>query len=229
MINMKNRISLIIPAYDEEKTLQTIINSVKKYVNEVIVVVAKKSKDNTFLIASKTADKCIKDNGKGKGAALKLGVSNASNDIIVFMDADGSHDSKDIPKLLRPIFKDDFDLVIGSRIRGGSDEMLGDTGEYFRNIGGQFIMVCINLYFGVNFTDCENGFRAIKKQVFTSLDLKANDFDIEQEMFIKALKKNFKVKEVPAHEYRRKFGKSKLNLFKIGWKFMWRLIISFIN
>lgn len=221
--------SLIIPAYDEEKTIEEIICSAKKYVDEILVVVAKKSKDHTFEIATKYANNCIIDDGVGKGAALKLGVKHSKGDIIIFMDSDGSHDASDIPKLVAPIKESDFDLVVGSRALGGSDELHGTLGEFIRNAGGAVVMLCINYFYGVRFTDCENGFRAIKKTVFTDLKLKANDFDIEQEMFIKAMRKKCKILEVPAHEYRRKFGESKLSPLKIGWKFVYRLIVSFFD
>ncbi len=221
--------SLIIPAYNEESTIEEIILNAKKYVDELIVVVAKKSKDKTFEIASSLANKCIIDYGLGKGAALKLGVANTNGDIIIFMDSDGSHDSNDIPKLLAPIKNKGVDLVVGSRALGGSDELHGTLGEFIRNAGGAVVMLCINYFYGVRFTDCENGFRAIKKTVFNDLKLKANDFDIEQEMFIKALKRKYRVLEVPSHEYARKFGKSKLSPLKIGWKFVYRLIISFFD
>jgi len=215
--------SIIIPAYAEENTIEETIRTAREYVDETIVVVAKKSKDNTFKIASKLADICIIDDGRGKGAALKIGVEMASGDVIVFIDSDGSHDAKDIPKLVKPIIKDNYDLVVGSRALGGSEELHGTLSEFIRNSGGAVIMLCVNYFFNVQFTDCENGFRAIKKDVFKSLRLNANDFDVEQEMFIKALKDGRKVKEVPTHEYKRKIGNSRLKVSKTGWKFVWGL------
>lgn len=215
--------SVIIPAYDEEKTIVACITDAKQHADEVIVVVAKKSKDATFLLASKIADKCILDDGGGKGSALKIGVEQAQGEIIVFMDSDGSHDVADISRIIAPIVMGNYDLVVGSRALGGSDELHGTLSEFVRNTGGALVMLCINYCFNVRFTDCENGFRAVKTQVFKSLDLKANGFDIEQEMFIKSIKNGFKVTEVPTHEYRRKWGASRLSIFKSGWRFLWCL------
>jgi hypothetical protein len=79
----------------------------------------------------------------------------------------------------------------------------------------------------VDLTDIQNGFRAIRKEVASKLGLEADDFDIEEEMVIKALKKGYRVSEVPSHEYERKWGKSKLSTWK-GWKFVWRLFVELI-
>ncbi len=215
--------SLIIPTYNEEKTINNIIKHSRKYVDEIIIIVAKKSNDKTYEIARAIADKVLMDDGKGKGAALRIGVKNASHNIIIFMDADGSHDPKDIPKLLKPIMKNKADLVVGSRSLGGSEELHGTFNEFMRNVGGAIVMLCINYFFNVRFTDCENGFRAIKKKVFNELNIVSNDFDIEQEIFIKALKKGCLIYEVPTREYKRKFGESRLNVLKTGWKFVWCL------
>ena len=222
---MKNQFSIIIPAKNEEKTIAEIIKKVLKYSNEIIIVDGH-STDNTKNIAESLGAKVILDNKRGKGAALKIGAENASKKIIVFMDADGSHETSDIPKLVKPILEDKSDMVIASRMLGGSDELHGTLPNFIRNVSSNLVQLAINYRFNVRLTDCENGFRAIKKDVFKDLNLKANDFDIEEEMFLKALKKNHHILEIPSHEYERKFGKSQLSLFKIGYKFIYRLIIN---
>ena len=139
------------------------------------------------------------------------------------MDADGSHNPLEIPKLIKPIIENKADLVVGSRILGGSDEF-NEKGHFLRHIATMFVMFVINTRFKTKLTDCEDGFRAIKRPIALSLDLNANDFDIEQEMVMKCLKKKYRVLEVPVHEYKREYGTSNINLFKIGYKFIWRLI-----
>lgn len=217
-------VTCIIAAYNEEKTIRKVVIGTKKYCEEVIVILAKNSKDRTADIAREAGAIIYNDNGKGKGAALRFGIEKATKDTIVFIDADGSHDPEDIPKLLTPIFSGDAEFVVGSRALGGSEELHATFTEFLRNAGGAIIMLYINYLYNVRYTDCENGFRAIKTDIIKRLNLNANDFDIEQEMVIKALKKKVKIKEVPTHEYKREFGASHLSLFSCGWKFVFRLL-----
>lgn len=221
---MKSKATIVIPTYNEEKTIKDIIKGVKPYANEVLVVDAKNSNDSTADIAKSLGAKVIKDNGKGVGAAKRIGIKAAKNNIIVLFDADGSHDPKDIPKMVNHLTGNGYDLVLGSRMTGGSDELHGTWSNFARNMGAGLIQLAINYRFNVRLTDCENGFRAIKKDVAEKLNLNANDFDIEEEIVIKCLKKGYKVGEIPTHEYERKYGKSKISLPKIGYKFIWRLI-----
>src|SRR3989338_1304195 len=222
---MKDKFSVIIPTRNEEKTIEEIIKQASKYCNDIIVVDGH-SKDKTREIASSLKAMVVLDDKKGKGAALKIAASHSNMDIILFIDADGSHEINDIPKLVKPILDGKADLVIASRMLGGSDELHGTISNFLRNLGSNLVQLAINYRFNVRLTDCENGFRAIKRDVFNKLDLKANDFDIEEEIVLKSLKKKYRIMEIPSHEYERKFGKSQLSLLKIGYKFIYRLIIN---
>ncbi len=155
-----------------------------------------------------------------------MAINHIENGIIVFIDADGSHCIKDIPDLVNPIYLEKADLVVASRMLGGSDELHGNLTNFIKMMGTGIIQIAINYRWGVNLTDSENGFRAIRVDVAKKLKLKSNDFDIEQEMVMKSLKKGFNITEIPSHEYPRKGGEAKLNLMKCGWKFIWRLFID---
>ncbi len=147
-----------------------------------------------------------------------------TNDIIVYMDADGSHDPDDIPKLVGPIQEDKADMVVGSRPRGGSDEMTGDLPKLIRTIGSHIITLAINYRFNIRLTESQNGFRAIKRDVLNQLGLTENIFTIEQEMILKALKKKFRTDEVPSHEYERRYGSSQINVWKVWHRYVWCVI-----
>jgi dolichol-phosphate mannosyltransferase len=223
-----NIITVVVVAKDEEATIVKIVQAAQLYADEVIVVDGH-SKDNTRELAiSAHADKVILDNDKGKGDAYKVGVKHATGNIIVFVDADGSHEVKDIPKLVQPIVEGKADMVIGSRMTGGSDEFHGSISNYVRMVGGGLITLIINLRYNTQLTDVLNGFRAIRKDTFFKLNLAAVDFDIEHEMVMKCLKYGFRVIEVPSHEYERKSGISKLPTFKKSHLFLWRLILGII-
>ena len=128
-------VTVVIPTRNEEMTLARIIDGVRPYADEIIVVDGH-STDGTRAIAEEKGTRFILDNGKGKGAALRLSIEEASCDLICFIDADGSHDPADIPRLLEPLQRDECDMVIGSRPKGGSDELHGDIEKFTRMMQG---------------------------------------------------------------------------------------------
>lgn len=217
------KISLIICAKNEEKSIQTVIKSAKPYVNEIIVVDGC-SIDNTAKYAKIQHVSVIKDNGLGKGAGIQTGIKAAKGSIIVFMDADESHDPNDIPFLVKPIIQNKADLVIASRGKGGSDELSGSFEKNIRMLGSLIITSIINLRFNNKITDSQNGFRAIKKSVAKSINLTENGFPIEQEMVIKTLKQGYIILEIPSHEYARKYGISRICLKTMSLKYLWSIV-----
>src|SRR5436309_10547838 len=130
----ESRVTVVIPAKDEEGLIGEIVDAVKPYADEVLVVDGH-SRDRTHQIAIEHGARVIQDNGRGKGEALRLSIDAATTGIVVFIDADGSHDPKDIPALVAPIKADQADMVIGSRGKGGSDELHGTLEQFIRYIG----------------------------------------------------------------------------------------------
>lgn len=226
--NAPDFVSIIIAARNEAEGIGGLIKSLQEYSNDIIVVDGH-SEDSTREMAGNNGAKVILDNRRGKGEAVRIGIKEAKREILVFIDADGSHDVKDIPKLIEPIIDNKADLVVGSRHLGGSDELHGDLNNFARSIGGGIITLSINYRWNVRLTDSLNGFRAIKKPVALSLKLTADDFDIEQQMVCKCLKKGYKVMEVASHEYARKWGESKLPTYRKGILFFRRLLIDLIT
>lgn len=220
---VKNKVILVIPAYNEEKTIGNLIKKSRHYCDEILVVSAEKATDNTRKIAKSLGCKVLIDNGKGKGAGMRLAIESVKEGIIVFMDADGSHITSDIPKLTGPIKSGKADMVIGSRFLGGSEEMHGDFDKFLRVFFSMGIALIINWRFRSSIQDTQNGFRAIKADVAKKLDLEANIFDIETEMIMKCLKKKRKILEVPSKELKRKYGKSGIRVFPMGFIYAWRV------
>jgi glycosyltransferase involved in cell wall biosynthesis len=213
-------VTVVIPTRDEEGLIAEIIDTVRPFADEVLVIDGH-SRDRTREIATERGCRVVLDGGKGKGEALRMSITEATGEILVFIDADGSHDPKDIPAMVAPIKSGAFDMVIGSRGRGGSDELHGTIEQFIRYIGSQLITLAINYRWNVRLTDSQNGFRAIRRDVAGKLGMTSNLTTIEQEMLMKALKKGFRVSEVPSHEYERKWGKSKV----VVWK-LWFVYIS---
>jgi dolichol-phosphate mannosyltransferase len=157
----------------------------------------------------------------GKGNGLRVGVRAAAHDLILFIDADFSHDPADIPKLLAPLRDGSADHVQGSRMLGGSDELFSDLGNYIRLFGSLLITASINLRFRTRITDSQNGFRAMRKEVFAALQTVENGTTIEQEMIIRTLARGFRLREVATHEFARRAGVSKVVLRRVWAHYVW--------
>lgn len=219
----RERITVVIPTKDEAKNLPWVLERVKPYCGELLVVDGH-SKDGTREIAAAAGARVVLDDGTGKGGALRIGAREAKGDIVVFIDADGSHDPDVIPMMVAPILANKADVVIGSRMRGGSDELHSSFPEFIRLLGSEIITMTINYRFGVRMTDYQNGFRAIRREVMLALDTKERTFTIEQEMAMKGLKRKYRLDEVPAHEYRRHHGKSHIVVWRVGPRYVWCLL-----
>ncbi|MBI4511281.1 MAG: glycosyltransferase family 2 protein [Deltaproteobacteria bacterium] len=213
------RISIVVPARNEHGNLVDLLPEIKRYGDEHILVDGN-STDGTVELAESHGFTCVKDSGRGKGDAIRTGIATATGGILVFIDADHSHDPGDIPKLVAPILAGTADHVSGSRMRGGSDELHGTAGELLRLYGSTLITLGINLRFGTTLTDSQNGFRAIRRDVAMALDLREDITTIEQEMIVKTLRKGYRLMEVPTHEYRRRHGKSSFQVHKVAVRYV---------
>jgi dolichol-phosphate mannosyltransferase len=220
-------VSLVIPARNEERCIAEVIEKSLPFCDEIVVVDGH-SLDRTVEIAESYGVRVVKDNKRGKGDAIRVGALAAAHEIVVFMDADGSHDPADIPYLVEPILDGRSDLVVGSRATGGSDELHGDIDKLFRMVGCDIILIGINMRWKQNLTESQNGFRAIRTEVIRSLNLKENITTIEQEMMMKCLKRGFRVSEVPTHEYSRKHGTSSIKLHKVWFRYIYSFIKNLI-
>lgn len=214
------KVSVIVPTRNEERGLGLLLQYCKPYADELIVVDGH-STDRTREIATEQGAKVILDHGLGKGDAVRTAIAFASGDILVFIDADYSHRPSDIPRLVAPILRGEADHVVGSRPRGGSDELHGDFNKFMRMIGSDIITLGINYRFHVRLSESQNGFRAIRAEVARVLDLRENITTIEQEMTIKTLARGFRIVEVPTHEYARRYGESKILLRKVAFRYVY--------
>jgi glycosyltransferase involved in cell wall biosynthesis len=146
----------------------------------------------------------------------KIIFEKATGDLVVMMDADGSHDPKEIPRLIEPIL-DGYDVSKGSRLLpgGGSTDFTP-----FRKIGNRTLVSMVNLMCGANYTYLCYGYRAFKREALEKLHCTSKGFEIETEQSILMKKAGLKVKEVPSFEEKRKYGDSYLNYFRYGGKIL---------
>ena len=217
------KISVVIPTRNEEGLIGEIIELVRPYGDEILVVDGH-STDRTREIAAAHGARIVLDGGKGKGEALRLAIREARDDVLVFIDADGSHEPRDITALVAPILAGQADMVVASRGKGGSDELHGTLGQLIRYVGSQLIMLAINYRWNVRLTDSQNGFRAIRKDAARQLQLRSNLTTIEQEMLMKALKRGLRVTEIASHEYERRWGTSKVVVWRLWSAYVWSFL-----
>ncbi len=222
------KVTVIVPALNEEATIGQVLSDVKNYADELLLIDGNSS-DRTRQIAEDLGVPVIRDNGRGKGAAIRHGLQIASHSIVVFIDADGSHEPSDIPKLIEPIRNYRADIVIGSRMTGGSDELFSDVSEFVRLTGSMIINLAINYRWNVRLSDTQNGFRAVVRDVAQALNMKEDSTTIEQEMVMKALARGYRVINVPSHEYRRKGGESKVIVTKVWLNYVMNVIKHIIR
>jgi dolichol-phosphate mannosyltransferase len=220
----RDNITVVIAAKDEAQTIGPLVARSFVHASDVVVVDGR-SRDQTAALAAAQGARILVDRGRGKGDALRIGIEAVTTDIIVFLDADGSHEPDDIPRLVAPILDGVADHVSGSRLMGGSSELHGGFDEFFRLTGSSLITACINWRFGVRLSESQNGFRAIRTTVARHLRLTENTTTIEQEMIIKTLRHGFRMAEVPTHEYKRTHGSSHIVL----WRAMPRYAISLLQ
>ena len=227
------RLSIIIPVYNEEKTLRKIINKVKKVklsgkISSEIIVVNDASTDKSLKILKKIKKIKLISHKKnlGKGEAIKSGLKKASGDIILIQDADLEYNPNDYQKLLRPIIKGKEKIVYGSRLKNYPLRIFGKkkTPLLTHYFGNKFLTFVTNLLYGNNVSDMETGYKVFKKEVIEKVRIKSSRFDFEPEITAKILKKGFKIYEVPIKVKPRGYSEGKKISWRDGFIALWTLI-----
>jgi len=222
---MANKVSIIIPAFNEEQTIQTLLEKVLAQVQHFeseIIVVNDGSKDKTLEKVKPFLDKIIfvdLPENKGKGRAIREGLKNATGDIVILQDADLELDPIDYPKLINPIIQGKAEVVYGSRI---SDKMLRKNSLFFW--GGQCMTLLANMLYGVKITDQTNGYKIMRRHVLESMKLESEGFEICSEMTAKVSKMGFNIFEVPVSYLPRNKKEGKKLKIKDGVKSAFTLI-----
>jgi dolichol-phosphate mannosyltransferase len=195
---MSLAVSVVIPVPCEETDLATVLEKCRPHADEILVVGP--SSGRTREVAARHGAR-VEPGDRGKGAALRRGIELARGDIVVFLDADGSHDPGDIPKLIAPIGAGQAEHCIASRLRGGSDALCSTVPQLVRRVGEQMFTLAVNRRFGLRLTDAQNGFRALLASALRSLSLRENGAAIEQEITIQSIRRGLRMLEIPIHGY----------------------------
>ena len=196
------KLSIIIPCYNEEKTLKIIIERVLKFkdLEKEIIIVDDCSTDNSKFIIKDLADLYTEIRGIfleknfGKGSALKKGFEEVSGDIVLIQDADLEYDPKDYSALIKPFKNTDADVVYGSRFMGGDYVRLH---FFWHFVANKLLTLLTNIVTNLNMSDMETGYKLFKKSVIRSINIKEKSFGIEPEITVKLAKKKYVFYEVP--------------------------------
>lgn len=202
-------VTVIIPAFNEEKSIGKVIDAIPKNVVKHVIVVSNTSTDNTVEVAKSAGAIVLEENRKGYGWACLLGIEKSkelNTEIIVFLDGDFSDFPQEIPKVLAPILEKNIDMVIGSRVLGTREKGSLTPQQVF---GNWLATKLIRIFYGARFTDL-GPFRAIKSVELEKLGMADKTYGWTIEMQIKAVKKGLKYTEVPVN-YKKRIGVSKVS------------------
>ena len=200
------KLSVVIPAFNEEQAIGEVVRSVPGDRIHDIVVVDNGSTDETAKKAALAGARVVFESRPGYGAACLAGAQAAADaDVLVFLDGDRSDDPRQLEMVAGPVFDNRADLVIGSRINGLLEK--GAMPLHGR-LGNRLIVSLLQLLYGTNITDI-GSFRAIKSQTLFELKMEQMTYGWPVEMVVKAARKGLRIQSVPIH-YRRRIGKSKV-------------------
>jgi len=209
------KISILIPVYNEEKTIEEILKRVLKETerwNKEIIIVNDGSIDKTSEKLKKFLDKITLidlEKNRGKGFALREGFKRASGKIIITQDADLEYDPKDYQKLLTPILGGKTKIVYGSRNLNPENRPSSKTYLY----GGKLITAIFNFLFRTKLTDINTGYKVFEKDILDDISLKENGFSFCEEFTVQVIKNNLSILEVPISYRGRSFFEGK----KLRW------------
>lgn len=232
------KLSIIIPVYNEEKTLLKLLKKVEsvelpyfreKKIEKEIILVDDCSKDKSREILKKIEKKhkvLYHKKNMGKGTALRTGLKHITGDIILIQDADLEYNPEDYPKLIKPLLEGKTKVVYGSRFKSKKGHLKKRNLTYMLHCVGNWGLTLItSILFFTKLTDMETCYKVFTKEVLNKIGkLRAKRFDFEPEITAKILKKGFKIKEVPIDYYSRDFSEGKKITWRDGVKAAWFII-----
>ncbi|PIZ52071.1 glycosyl transferase [Candidatus Woesearchaeota archaeon CG_4_10_14_0_2_um_filter_33_13] len=232
------KLSILIPAFNEEKTIVALISKVKAVpfqdfgLFSEIIVINDGSSDRTLDVLRSLSDITILNHSKnkGKGAAIKTGIYHCTGEIVIVQDADMEYDPQEIPFVVKPIVEGRADVVYGSRflssLQNKSNKVFvkHHKSYWMAYLGGRIVTKVTNLLFGSHLTDEPTCYKSFRSAIVKTIDITNNGFEWEPEITAKILKRGIKIKEVPISYYPRTVEEGKKINWRDGIRAIWTLL-----
>lgn len=218
-------LSVIVPVYNEERTISTLLASVRDVpIRKEIIVVDDFSTDGTREILRQEVEAddtrvFLHGQNLGKGGAVRTGLEHVSGDIVLIQDADLEYDPRDYPALLRPILEGRSKVVYGSRFLGEHKAMY-----FWHSLGNKFLTLVTNVMFDTTLTDMETCYKVFTRDIADSLNIKQMRWGIDPEITAKILRQGVRIYEVPISYTGREFWEGKKISWKDGFVILWTLL-----
>jgi len=224
--NNKMRLSVIIPVYNEAKTINEIIKRVQAtgLADEILVVDDGSTDGSRDLLTNLDGNSNVRviyhDQNQGKGKAVRTGIKNANGDLIIIQDADLEYDPREYPNLLKPVQEGIADVVFGSRFLGAGRRPV----LFWNMVANKILTLVTNILYNNILTDMETGYKLFRRQVVQDMTLRAHGFDFEPEFTAKVLKSKARLYEVPITFNPRDYSEGKKIKMRDAFIAMWTLI-----
>jgi glycosyltransferase involved in cell wall biosynthesis len=221
-------ITIIIPCYNEVKTIEIIVNKIlklNKYEFEIIIVDDYSIDGTREILKDKLSNKVsliiYNEKNYGKGYCIKKGIERSNGNIILIQDADLEYDPQDYPKLINPIINNYADVVYGSRFVGGDEKRVL---FFWHTVANKILTLISNIFSNLNLTDMECGYKVFRSEVLKKITLKQNRFGFEPEITAKISKMNIRIFEVGVSYFGRTYSEGKKITYKDAFNALYCII-----
>jgi glycosyltransferase involved in cell wall biosynthesis len=220
-------VAVLIPCYNEADAIVKVVTDFKAVLpNATIYVYDNNSTDNTAELAMKAGAIVRREPKQGKGNVVRRMFREIDADCYLMVDGDGTYDPSDAPKMVEAIVNEDVDMIVGDRL---STTYFQENSRPMHNMGNRLVRHLINSFWGSDIRDIMSGYRGFSRRFVKLFPVMSPNFEIETEMTIHALDKQFTVKSIPSQYTDRQGGESKLNTWKDGFKVLKTIFTLFME